>query len=52
MESDARRCSRHGLGNSTFLTSLGVETKSRNDDGERMRGDGATVINIAINRTD
>jgi Cu+-exporting ATPase len=36
------------LGNSNFLTSLGVETQSLNDDGERMRADGATVINIAV----
>ncbi len=36
------------LGNSNFLTSLGVETRSFNADGERLRADGATVINIAI----
>ena len=36
------------LGNSNFLTSLSVETQSLNDDGERMRADGATVINIAV----
>ena len=36
------------LGNSKFLASLGVETQSLNADGERMRGDGATVINIAV----
>ena len=36
------------LGNSKFLMSLGVETQSLNADGERMRGDGATVINIAV----
>ena len=36
------------LGNSNFLTSLGVETQSLNDDGELMRADGATVINIAV----
>jgi Cu+-exporting ATPase len=36
------------LGNSSFLTSLGIETQSANEQGERLRGDGATVINIAI----
>ena len=36
------------LGNSNFLTSLGIETQSLNEQGERMRGDGATVINIAV----
>ena len=36
------------LGNSNFLTSLGIQTQSLNDEGERLRGDGATVINIAV----
>ena len=36
------------LGNSNFLTSLGIETRSLNEEGERLRGDGATVINIAV----
>jgi Cu+-exporting ATPase len=36
------------LGNSNFLTSLGIETQSLHEQGERLRGDGATVINIAI----
>jgi Cu+-exporting ATPase len=36
------------LGNSKFLSSLGVETQSLNKQGELLRGDGATVINIAI----
>jgi len=36
------------LGNSNFLASLGIETQSLNEQGERLRGDGATVINIAI----
>ena len=36
------------LGNSNFLTSLGIETRSLNEQGERLRGDGATVINIAV----
>ena len=36
------------LGNSNFLTSLGIETQSLNAQAERLRGDGATVINIAV----
>ena len=36
------------LGNSNFLTSLGIETQSLSEQGERLRGDGATVINIAV----
>jgi P-type Cu+ transporter len=36
------------LGNATFLASLGVETQSLNEQGEQLRGDGATVINIAV----
>ncbi len=36
------------LGNSNFLTSLGIETQPLNEHGERLRGDGATVINIAV----
>ena len=36
------------LGNASFLTSLGVETQSLNEQAERLRGDGATVINIAV----
>ncbi len=36
------------LGNANFLTSLGVETQSLNEQAERLRGDGATVINIAV----
>jgi Cu+-exporting ATPase len=36
------------LGNSNFLTSLGIETQSLNEQGESLRGDGATVINIAV----
>jgi Cu+-exporting ATPase len=36
------------LGNSNFLTSLGIETQPQNEQGERLRGDGATVINIAV----
>jgi P-type Cu+ transporter len=36
------------LGNATFLRSLGIDTQSLNEQGERLRGEGATVINIAI----
>jgi len=36
------------LGNAHFLTSLGIETQSLDEQGERLRGDGATVINISI----
>jgi Cu+-exporting ATPase len=36
------------LGNSNFLTSLGIETRSLNEQGESLRGDGATVIHIAV----
>jgi Cu+-exporting ATPase len=36
------------LGNSNFLTSLGIETRSLGEQAERLRGDGATVINIAV----
>ena len=36
------------LGNATFLASLGVETQPLHEQGERLRGDGATVINIAV----
>jgi Cu+-exporting ATPase len=36
------------LGNSNFLSSLGIETRPLNEEAERLRGDGATVINIAV----
>src|SRR5205823_10508204 len=36
------------LGNFNFLTSLGIETTELNEQGERLRADGATVINMAI----
>ena len=36
------------LGNANFLASLGIETQSLHEQGERLRGDGATVINIAV----
>ena len=36
------------LGSANFLQSLGIGTSALNAQGEPMRGDGATVINIAI----
>ncbi len=36
------------VGNASYLVSLGIETQSLHEQGERLRGDGATVINIAI----
>jgi Cu+-exporting ATPase len=36
------------LGNTALLASLGIETGSMNEEAERLRGDGATVINIAV----
>ena len=36
------------LGNSTFLASLGIDTEPLNGEGERLREDGSTVINIAV----
>ena len=36
------------LGNANFLSSLRVESQSLNGQAERLRGDGATVINIAV----
>jgi Cu+-exporting ATPase len=36
------------LGNSNYFASLGIETQSLHEQGERLRGDGATVINIAV----
>jgi Cu+-exporting ATPase len=36
------------LGNANFLTSLGIETRLLEEQGERLRGEGATVINIAV----
>jgi P-type Cu+ transporter len=36
------------LGNANFLTSLGIETRLLDEQGERLRGEGATVINIAV----
>jgi Cu+-exporting ATPase len=36
------------LGSSNFLKSLSIDTISLNEQGERLRAEGATVINIAI----
>jgi len=36
------------LGNSNFFTSLGIETQPLNEQSERLREDGSTVINIAV----
>lgn len=36
------------LGNATFLRSLGIDAQSLNEQGERLRGEGATVINMAV----
>jgi Cu+-exporting ATPase len=36
------------LGNSNFFTSLGIETQPLNEQGERLREDGSTVIHIAV----
>ncbi|WP_275190758.1 heavy metal translocating P-type ATPase [Bradyrhizobium sp. CSA112] len=36
------------LGNANFLQSLGIETGSLDEQGEHLRGDGATVINMAV----
>jgi Cu+-exporting ATPase len=36
------------LGNSRFLASIGVETQAMEAESERLRADGATVINVAI----
>ena len=36
------------LGNSAFLKSLAIDTASLETEAEKLRGDGATVINIAV----
>jgi Cu+-exporting ATPase len=36
------------LGNANFLQSLGIDAQALNAEAERLRGDGATVINMAI----
>jgi Cu+-exporting ATPase len=39
------------LGNATFLSSEGVDTSSLETEAERQRGEGATVINMAVGGT-
>ncbi|MCP3393795.1 heavy metal translocating P-type ATPase [Bradyrhizobium sp. CCGB12] len=36
------------LGNAKYLTSIGIDTKPLDAEAERLRGDGATVINMAV----
>jgi Cu+-exporting ATPase len=36
------------LGNSRYLSSIGIETSSFDAEAERLRGEGATVINMAV----
>ena len=36
------------LGNAKYLASIGIDTAALDAESERMRGDGATVINLAI----
>jgi P-type Cu+ transporter len=36
------------LGSATYLHSLGIDAQALNDQGERLRADGATVINMAV----
>jgi P-type Cu+ transporter len=36
------------LGNASYLASIGVDTTALDGDAERLRADGATVINIAV----
>ena len=36
------------LGNARYLASIGVDTKALDSEAERLRGDGATVINMAL----
>ncbi|MBR0737156.1 heavy metal translocating P-type ATPase [Bradyrhizobium liaoningense] len=36
------------LGNARYLTSIGIDTKPLDTEAERLRGDGATVINMAV----
>jgi Cu+-exporting ATPase len=36
------------LGNANFLRSLDIDASALNEQGERLRGDGATVINMAV----
>ena len=36
------------LGNARYLASIGIDTKALDIEAERLRGDGATVINMAV----
>jgi Cu+-exporting ATPase len=36
------------LGNAKYLMSIGIDTKALDTEAERLRGDGATVINMAV----
>jgi len=36
------------LGNAAYLNSVGIETQALDSEAERLRGEGATVINIAV----
>jgi Cu+-exporting ATPase len=36
------------LGNAKYLMSIGIDTKTLDGEAERLRGDGATVINMAV----
>jgi Cu+-exporting ATPase len=36
------------LGNASFLQSLGIDARALNEEAERLRGEGATVINMAV----
>ncbi|MET4801970.1 heavy metal translocating P-type ATPase [Bradyrhizobium sp. LB11.1] len=36
------------LGNARYLTSIGIDTRALDTEAERLRGDGATVINMAV----
>src|SRR4051794_31741237 len=38
------------LGNAGFLSSAGIETRALDGEAERLRADGATVINIAVGK--
>lgn len=37
------------LGNARYLSSIGIDTKTLDTEAERLRQDGATVINMAVN---
>lgn len=39
------------LGNAKYLTSIGIDTKTLDTEAERLRQDGATVINMAVDGT-